>query len=55
MENTEKVTGPGRGIFPLLAVIVLTVATWGGLWELHKMWYNPPLNPLGSVEAPAAH
>jgi len=42
-------------MIPLVAVIVLTAATWGGIWALHKAWYSDPMNPIPTnVEAPAA-
>jgi len=52
--TAERVTGPGNGLIPLVAVIVLTILTWAGLWTLHKKWYHDPLNPVGGVETPAA-
>ena len=55
MANSENVKGPGNGIIPLAAVLLLTVLAWGGIWGLHKKWYIHPLNPIGPVEAPAAH
>jgi hypothetical protein len=53
--TAERVTGPGNGMIPLVAVIVLTIATWGGLWALHKAWYSDPLNPVSTVDIPANH
>ncbi|HXC25450.1 MAG TPA: hypothetical protein VNU46_06005 [Gemmatimonadaceae bacterium] len=51
MSNSEKVTGPGKGAIGVVAVLLLTAATWLGLWEMHKRMYVSPINPIGPVEA----
>jgi hypothetical protein len=59
--TNERVTGPGNGMIPLVAVIVLTALTWGGIWMMNQRWYHDPLNPVGGpaaahgAGAPAGH
>ena len=52
--TAERVTGPGNGMIPLVAVIVLTILTWGGLWTLHQHWYQDPLNPVSTTQSAAS-
>jgi hypothetical protein len=53
MSNSENVTGPGKGFIGVVAVLLLTVGTWLGLWGMHKRWYVHPMNPIAPVESNA--
>lgn len=52
--TNERVTGPGNGLLPLVAVIVLTALTWAGIWGLHKHWYQDPMNPIAPTQSAAS-
>jgi len=59
MSNNQRVTGPHSGTLPLIVVLLLCAATAGGIYYLHKQWYQSPLDPLtkagATAQAPAAH
>lgn len=52
--TNEHVGGPGNGMIPLVGVILLTVATWWGIWSLHQHWYADPLNPVAPTQSAAS-
>jgi hypothetical protein len=53
MPNTERVTGPGKGMISLIVVLVLCVLSAGLIWTLHKDRYVDPLDPIAKNAAPA--
>jgi hypothetical protein len=54
MANTERVTGPGKGMVWLVVVLVLCGLATSLLWTLHKHRYVDPLDPISPTEAPAS-
>lgn len=50
MANNEKVTGPHSGLFGVVAVLLLTAATWSFLFFLHTRLWHDPINPMSPNE-----